>query len=47
MAVNPIYGGCAHDSFVWRQSAERGELERQWMEKRCNSWLLGKIILFS
>ena len=43
-----MYGGCAHDSFVWRQSVERADMERQWIERRCNSWLLGnKNILFS
>lgn len=40
MAVNGRYGGAAHDSFVWKNSAEK-----EWLQKNYTAgkklWLLG------
>lgn len=43
MSILPIYGGAAHDSFVWNHSHERDYLETKWLDGNDNFWLLGKI----
>lgn len=39
-----MYGGAAHDSFIWKHSEERAMLEDSWNKnKQNNAWLLGTI----
>ncbi|XP_030749235.1 putative nuclease HARBI1 [Sitophilus oryzae] len=39
--INSRYAGATHDSFIWRNSAVRAELERNYQRGERNSWLLG------
>ncbi|XP_055908804.1 putative nuclease HARBI1 [Eupeodes corollae] len=41
LSINAKYGGSAHDSFVWRQSAQREKLNDHFCAGRTSSWLLG------
>ncbi|XP_039967512.1 putative nuclease HARBI1, partial [Bactrocera tryoni] len=42
LAIDSKYGGAAHDSFVWKHSAQRKFLEEQFNQNNVkNVWLLG------
>ncbi|KAJ8954268.1 hypothetical protein NQ314_007144 [Rhamnusium bicolor] len=41
-SINPAHAGATHDSFIWRSSTTKSELERCYNEGDWNSWLLGE-----
>ncbi|KAJ8930519.1 hypothetical protein NQ314_016666 [Rhamnusium bicolor] len=41
LSINPAHAGAAHDSYIWRMSRVKTELERCYNEGDRNSWLLG------
>ncbi|XP_065356427.1 putative nuclease HARBI1 [Calliphora vicina] len=41
LAINSMYGGVAHDSFVWKHCEERRLLEQLYTENGLNVWVLG------
>ncbi|XP_055844508.1 putative nuclease HARBI1 [Episyrphus balteatus] len=41
LAINSKYGGSAHDSFVWRQSAQREKMNTDYCAGSSSTWLLG------
>ncbi|XP_055852085.1 putative nuclease HARBI1 isoform X2 [Episyrphus balteatus] len=47
LAINAKYGGSAHDSFVWRQSAQRNKLNMEYCSGVSSSWLLGTIYMWT
>ncbi|KAJ8912416.1 hypothetical protein NQ315_013484 [Exocentrus adspersus] len=41
LSINPRHVGATHDSFIWRLSRVKAEMERCYNEGDRNSWLLG------
>ncbi|XP_049301880.1 putative nuclease HARBI1 isoform X1 [Bactrocera dorsalis] len=48
LAIDSKYGGAAHDSFVWKHSAQRRFLEEAYNQNNMrNVWLLGNICTYT